>query len=112
MYKNKVRVKTKISKDKFLIKPTTEARVDFISELIPKWMKQFEDNDWEVAQRLTEEVNENFQFTEDGLNGLRYKDVSLCHIIVQQELSLRKLMELHVSLQRPKRNRNKSKNGK
>ena len=76
-----------------LIEPTTEARLEFILEFVPKWMKQFEGDDWEVAHRLEEEVNDNFQFTEEGLDGLKYKDVSLCHIIVLQQWYSRALIK-------------------
>ena len=84
--KNK-KLNSKVKKD-LLIKPTTEERMEFIAQYVPKWMKQFGGDSWEVAHRLKEEVEENFQFKEPTKIGIHdghlLKDVSLCHIMVEQ----------------------------
>ncbi len=75
------------------IMPTTDARMKFIEFFVPVWMKQFEGDDWQVAFRLMEEADDNFQFKENGRRldeGLLRKDVSMCHIIVMQQLQILK----------------------
>ena len=73
--------------------PTTEARMKFIEHFVPKWMHDFEGDDWEIAHRLNEETDDNFQFKENGRKvdeGLLRKDVSMCHIIVLQQIQILK----------------------
>src|SRR5215469_5577172 len=81
-----------------LIEPTTEARLKFIAEFVPRWMAMFR-SDWETAHRLAEEIDENFQFVDDdqpvGLHdGELRKDVSLAYIIVCQQLEILRLKSL------------------
>jgi hypothetical protein len=81
---------------KMFIEPNTNARVDFIEEFIPKWMRQFGGNTWEVSQRLAEEIEENFQFVPDWQplpkdqwnNGELRERMSLAHIVVIQQVML------------------------
>jgi hypothetical protein len=79
--------------DDFLIEPTTEARLQFIKEFVPKWMVEFEGDDWEIAHRLSEEIEENFQFVDKSSpvkvhDGLLRQGPSVAHIIVMQQLEI------------------------
>lgn len=84
----------------FLIEPTTEARLKFIREFIPKWLQEFEGDTWEVAHRLAEEIQDNFQFVPDGQplpqgqwnNGQLKERVSLAHVMVYQEVLILRLI--------------------
>lgn len=93
----------------FLIEPTTEARMKFIKKFIPKWVVLCGGDDWEVAHRLSEEIQDNFQFVDKSVpvkahEGLLRQDVSLAHILVMQQLEILKqrgqLKTLQVVLKR------------
>ena len=82
------KIKSAKSGDKHLAGPTTEARLQFVKRFSPKWMKIFANEDWQVAHRLAEELEENFQFVNNGIDRQLYERVSLCHIIVCQQLEI------------------------
>ena len=83
--------------------PTTEARMKFTEYFVPRWLEDFEGDDWQVAFRLMEEADDNFQFKEKGrkvTEGLLRKDVSMCHIIVQQQRTIKRLIEQLLSIRK------------
>jgi hypothetical protein len=91
-----------------LIPPTIDARLAFVRDFVPKWMRQFGRNIWEVGQRLAEEIEENFQFVPDWQplgkkhlhNGELRERMSLAHIIVLQQLNIKMLEQCVKNLEK------------